>query len=68
MPFIWEGKKEKEKHDNDKMQDQPYFIKHVKMMQTQQTHSKVNAHYTLHKHNLQINAKIDDLSFSFFFF
>ena len=36
------------KNDNNKLQDQTYFIEHVKMTQTQQTHSKVNAHYTLH--------------------
>ena len=48
--YIWEGKLKK--HDNNKMQDQTHFIKHVKMMQTQQTHSKINARYTLYKHNL----------------
>ena len=31
-----------------------------RMLQTQQKHTKINAHYTLHRQNILINAKKDE--------
>ena len=36
------------------------FYQTRRMLQTQQKHTKINAHYTLHRHNILINAKKDE--------